>query len=76
MKKQIVIIIIFFLDGLTLELQATILKTGSCVNIRSKEEFQEKIWEIFAYYSRGETSYEAFLMEFRNKNHRHFQISV
>lgn len=32
----------FFLDGLTLELQATILKTGSCVNIRSKEEFQEK----------------------------------
>ena len=38
-----------------------------------KKSFREKICEIFAYYSRGETSYDAFLMEFRNQNHRHFQ---
>ena len=38
-----------------------------------KKSFRKKIWEVFAYYSRAETSYEAFLMEFRNKNHRHFQ---
>ena len=36
----------FFSDGLTLELQATILKTGWCVNIRSKEEFQNKLWSL------------------------------
>lgn len=41
-KNKLSLLLFFFLDGLTLELQATILKTGSCVNIRSKEEFQEK----------------------------------
>ena len=45
-KKKLSLIHFFFSDGLTLELRATILKTGWCFNIRSKEEFKNKLWSL------------------------------